>query len=245
MRVQISRCAFGVLFALLVACDSPMTTPGSTRGGSTTDMKRNDAAALRVESLSEAEVIEEIVRQVPAERRAKVRAELLDTSKVLQSDKPTFGPLFARLAEIRWAKAGPEREALAAKASADAARRDRLVRVSVALSPDLEEGVRAVVIRRPGDGGKPLLLLRERDVTSLDLQIGLLAAAKAIAEHGPNPSRALRRSVRGALSGQGAPPQLEKYIELLRASERRPLEGLGTLRSIDVLTDRYEAGTRK
>ena len=99
------------------------------------DTRKSNAASsdADIASLSEEAVIEQIIEWSPEGIKSHVRSALMDTTKVIQSDRAELAGLFARLVDIRYARGA--------------------------------EG-------RKDDGGKPLLLLREADATSGDLQMG-------------------------------------------------------------------------
>lgn len=213
-----------------------------------TSPRSHSNAPSNIASLSEAELVEQIIQQLPSEIRTNARVQLMDTTHVIQSDRPVLGPLLAQLAQVRFAKHADEFKAAAAQQKADADRRASRLRVTVVLSPDLgDANARAVVLRRPNDNGRPILLLRESDMTSEDLHIGMLAAAKAVAEFGVNPDKVHRRVVHNTkafTSGVATTASLDHHLALLRSAPKSSEHGLGNFRTMDVLTDRYNPPTK-
>jgi hypothetical protein len=209
-----------------------------------TDPKSNASIPADIASLSEAELVEQILLQLPSEIRSNARGQLMDTTRVITSDRPVLGSLLAQLAQLRFAKHADEYKAAAALQKADADRRASRIRVTVVLSPDLgDASARAVVLRRPNDGGRPILLLREADMTNQDLYVGMLAAARAATQFGVNPDRAHRRIIRDtrvSASGAAVAAHFERHLELLRRAPKSSAHGLGNVRTMDVLTDPYQ-----
>lgn len=116
------------------------------------------------------------------------------------------------------------------------------VRVRVALVPTLgAANLKAAVIRRPGDHGEPLLLLREGDATDEDLRGGLRAAEVAARRFGEEPAREWRLSFRSTDRTRPLPPLplgVRSNLELLRGAPFQEVPGAGMVRTMIIGTRR-------
>lgn len=208
-------------------------------------------SAARVEGLSdealEAEqraLIEAILQQVPPERRAVVRQFFERTPSAMGAFTSSTDPEIARLlgglnaigAEMarRQFRGSPSSSDL--ESGAD----DRRIIVVVALAPRLEQpNIRATVIRQPGDGGRPIVLLREGDVNTTDLMLAMRAAAESFRKHGVVPEKEVRTNLTSLRRGVGPSPRTPlsgRYLEMLRASPLRNLPGIGLVRAMEMTT---------
>ncbi|MEO7363057.1 MAG: hypothetical protein ABI120_22175 [Gemmatimonadaceae bacterium] len=106
------------------------------------------------------------------------------------------------------------------------------VRVLVALVPNLDvNGARATIIRRPNDGGKPLLLLDYDSATDADVLAGLQAASNSRRMHPNSPSKEIRFDLRGdGITKVAAPRAAGPYVAHLRAGAIRSIDGIGSVR---------------
>lgn len=175
-----------------------------------------------------AETIAAILERIPAKDRLAVKGVLERSSnKYFSSQDPEIVRLLGILASL-------ESSGASGAQPYSARRSPKPIRVTVALVPTLQSAsLRATVLRRPDDGGRPILLLRESDATAQDLVEGLKAAAFSVKQFGETPTQEQNISVRRR-SGS-APTRLPtKAFELLKASATRELPGIGRVRFMEM-----------
>lgn len=184
------------------------------------------------------QVIEEILLHYPPGLRSEARAYLEDTTAMIGSHRPEVATLMQELAALRL----KDHSARAEDVSENAVPAEQRCRISVALVPGMAQGVRAVVIRRPNDGGRPLLLLRD-DATGVELEFGLQMAARALSTFGEIVSEAHRIEYRGGTAGQSIhfAPRFDSGIALIRRALPRDIDGIGRVPALDVFTRRLPA----
>jgi hypothetical protein len=206
-------------------------------------MSNSSSDGPQVTSAQENALIDRIVQQVPAAHREELRSLLLDEGKELASADPKLAPLLGQLAALRAARHAPEHARIRALHAEDVRRSESQLRVTVALVSGLgDPDIRATVIRRPGDGGKPLLLLRDEDVTATDLELGLAAAARAAEQYGTNPEKEHRMTLRIPSSKSSSTASIEgqQSVDLLRKATVKDIEGIGHHKTLDVVTARAQ-----
>lgn len=200
-------------------------------------------AAMNDRHEAERAAINEILTRLAPQHRAVARRILEDresTSTFSSSNDPEIARLLGLITAIRAAdnaeivrKAAEDRQ----KDELDAPRR---VRVLVALVGDLgSAGIRATVIRRPDDGGRPLLLLSAASFTSTDLAFGLRLAANSVPRFGIAPSVEHKLQFRDQAPQSGLRHQAtlpDELAALLRRSPSRLIPGIGTVQALDIVT---------
>ena len=180
-------------------------------------------------------VIARIVQTIPAEHRAAGRVALEALVRALRQrglDTDTLVQRTLTPQELTWRD-----QARALLGATDSSR--KYVRVTVALVPQLSDSrAQAVIIRRPDDGGRPLVLLRESGAAPSDLAGGLKAAALAIRKFGEAPLAEQRLTIRASGSRAPAPKsgQAAALLEELKSSVPRAIPGVGSVRAMDILT---------
>lgn len=178
--------------------------------------------AADTESMRQAEnrTIAEILTKVPLSQQDQVRASFVEYFESTRG---------RRLAEpSSSASARPRRARVNA----------RVQIVTVALVPQLPgANTKAVVIRRPGDEGKPILLLPASSVTDDELRLALRAAAEIAQKQGTDVSREFRYSIHDLSAGGPLTPRApgkSSPLEDLRALPERALAGVGNVRSMEL-----------
>lgn len=184
--------------------------------------------------------IDQIIAHLPAHYQSQGRAILEDRNAAYAfeaSSDPEIARLLGVLTAIRAAASVDQENQAAKDREADAERTKNLVRVTVVLAPPsaLPMG-RAAIIRRPGDGGKPLLLLREEDATAADLAAGLAAAGRLVQKYGSEPATEVRVVIRSTRPGTSKSAVTDRYVETLRSSLRQTIPGVGTVHTMDMMT---------
>lgn len=238
-RVLSSTAILWIVLAMSACTDS-------TKVAAPPDKQVSTTSRMEIGSMSPEEraLIERAVMTLPAVHREEARAAFMNESLHPSSTDPQLGPLLEQLAALRAAKYKPIHDAYA---QIEAENKLRQVPVVVALVPHLgEHDVRAKVLRRPGDRGRPLVLLREGDFTEYDLQIGLQAAVRAADRYGADPQSEHRTAVRsGAPAASAQQPTLTLLVDMLRAAEPRNLAGFGTPRLMHLFVNRPSPSRRR
>lgn len=194
----------------------------------------------RERARQEGATIDSIVARLPEEYRVRGRAILEDRTASISfqaSSDPEIARLLGVLMAIRDASSADQlKQAERDRAAAEENAKTH-VRVTVALAPAtvVSKG-RAVVTRRPGDGGRPVLLLREADATAADLTAGLAAAARLAAKYGPEPANKIRIVISSTRADTAASGITDRHIELLRSSIPQPIAGVGVVHTLDMMT---------
>lgn len=200
-------------------------------------MNAGASSTFASNSPEERAVIERIVALMPPKDQASVREYLADATKSFGSDRPELAPLVRELNLLRHARIA---DVQATRLQKDADVIAAHVRVSVALAPALgDNSVRAVVVRRPGDSGRPLLLLREEDVTADDVAFGLAFAAQSISKYGVEPKVPHRQTFRagGVATSTAVTTKTHGAIAAdLRRADYQTIQGIGRVRAMDVFT---------
>jgi hypothetical protein len=183
--------------------------------------------------------IEEILRRTPRNHQGRMK-EILDdrNATFVSSSDPEVARLLGTIASIRAVDNTVAIERGRAAMLSDLEDQKRRVTVTLVLVPSLPtQDARAVVLRRPQDNGRPLLLLSATDATPADLRLGLRAAAAAFVRYGPSPiseRRVLVKPVTESIRWEAA--SHSEMITKLRASPLRVIPGLGSLRAMEVVT---------
>jgi hypothetical protein len=214
-------------------------------------VQADPAPALSAESRTdlereEADLIERVLLGVPDERREHLRGILSDRSRrIAATSDPALVGTLNQLSAVRAAI-----QALDAKEAteADVARTggQPRMRVTVALAPAMRDSLtRAVVLRRPGDGGIPILLLSENSVTALDVERGLNAAVMAAQQYDRELTKAFKLVLRARAKVPGARESDAgaKLLQRLSTAPVRQIPGVGTVRAIDVMARATRAAT--
>ena len=193
---------------------------------------------------AEREAVKAIVSLSPPEEQETMRRILEGDGSgadiaVVSSTDPELARLFGIIGSIRqaeWQSRKSSELRVPLYLGAEPPRKD--VRVNIALVPQLARpDVRATVIRRPGDLGRPLLLLRESDLTASDLELGLRAAAVAFRRYGPTPARERALHLRtGRPALQQRVERAEHYLDLVKAGRPRHIDGIGTVPAMAIIT---------
>ena len=237
-------CAMTVCVA---ACDEGVgTMPGEKRAPShthypvTANPSTFEGSSAESRADAKRAAIAAILERVPSEERAKIR-ELLEfppgvAGGFVSSTDPVIAQQLAVLQSLLEVQSAEWQRAPKAT-TRDRKRPGVEVPVTVALVPDLgNPNVRATVIRRPHDGGQPLLLLRESDVTTTDLGRGLRAAAISVQRYGAAPTKEIRmqfRTFRGTATTND--PSTEALLNLVRSSPAQSIGGVGNVRAAAIL----------
>ena len=238
-------CAVAVPVA---ACDDGVgTMPRDHRTSLQTQfpVRPNPSAfeSASAESRAEAKraAIDAILQKVPAEDRATMRKLLERPPGVAGGFVSSNDPEIARhlavlqsLLEVQSAEWQGEPEATRRDEKPDGVE----VPVMVALVADLgSPSVRATVVRRPTDGGRPLLLVRESDATTTDLGRGLRAAALSVQRYGAAPPKEIEmqfREFRGTAKTND--PSTQALLNLVRSSPVQSIAGVGSVRAAAIFT---------
>jgi|SRR5688572_28212945 len=249
-NTRTASAALGIALALVACDDGVGTMPGNRKQPSgpqfTVNSRPTDFANATPEARAKARraAIDAILKRFPEAEREEAK-RLFDDPRNLafsSSSDPEIATQLGVLNAIREV----EMNALLDKAEKDreaaSDRRGRETAVLVALVPTLPSHLRAQVVRQVGDGGQPLLLLRESDATSVDLARGLRAAALSIERHGANPAKAVRVSLRAAPKQSGGDEGSQRLLDYVKASSLRNIPGVGSVRANFVLTHRPRAG---
>lgn len=194
-RIALSVCLLGA--GACADSRSPLTSaPNSAR------------SMMNPSERTETEIIEDILAFVPEAKRDEARKAFHDKSRMFGSDDPRVRPLLEELGSLRLAASqNTNRDQIAATQKA---LRDQVL-VTVSLVRSLPPNVRAVVMRRPSDGGEPILLLPE-DATGDDMAFGLQLAAKSVERFGRNPAKAHRLSYTGGHVASSSTPASAKAV---------------------------------
>ena len=192
---------------------------------------------------AERAAIEEILTRLAPQHRALAR-RILEDRETTATFVSSTDPEIARLLSVITATRAADNVEMVRKAEADREKDDRetvrRVRVLVALVEDLGgEDIRATVIRRPDDEGRPLLLLSAVDFTSTDLAFGLRLAANSVPRYGIAPAVEHKLQFRDQAPQSGARRQAalpDEQAALLRRSPFRLIPGIGSVRALDMVT---------
>ena len=177
------------------------------------------------------EVMAAIARMVPPEKRhiaiADVEAvfeELLKAGSIKN---------YFRMKGVKWRDEGSAAAPIGRHTAKD-------LLVLVALVEDLgNPEFKAEVIRRPDDGGRPVVLLRESEVDADALRAGLQSAAISFEVQGVAPARETRMGVTSVKQGSEASTErLERILEELKKQPRRDIPGVGAAKSFPIIVDR-------
>jgi hypothetical protein len=187
--------------------------------------------------------IQAILERLPAEHRAEARG-------MLEGEGPAHGdvafatstdPEIARLLGVLTAIRQIDRGIKVSTAPVTVpVRVQPSLHVVIALVPELRTpDLRATVVRTPTDRGKPLLLLRESDLTQGDVDLGLQAAGISLRRYGVSPTKEIRMDLRAPRN----PPArrgstVHDHVAFLKSSPYHTIPGIGTVRSVEVVTDR-------
>jgi hypothetical protein len=153
--------------------------------------------------------------------------------------------LLSVIVSIRIADAAPARARAEEDRAADALDRAQRLRVTVALVPNLGvPDARVTILRRPGDNGWPVVLLREADFTPLDLAFGVSLAARSVAEVGTAPASESRRHYVEAMKAEAPGSETlawaTSFAGLLRRALPSEVPGVGTVQALHTITRRHE-----
>ena len=162
-----TRTVLGAL--VLAACNdsavATMETPpknGPQLTGALSNIPDHVAGARRSEELA---AIEELIARMPPEHRERARTLLAKGAVAVTSADPEIARLWSTIASIRQADFEARRRSPVTVSSTSDSQA-----VIVALVNEVPiKGARAVIIRRPDDGGVPTVLLSERDASAEDL----------------------------------------------------------------------------
>jgi len=230
---------------MLAACDQGAGRMSTEKGRFREDSRPQHAVVAHPEAYAnlspaaraqaEAATIEAIVARVPAKFQAEMRKQLgpqagRDVSFQSSAD-PELARLLGELISLR--QAGRTRVAPVAD-------EDTTIHVILALVPQVNTpGARVSVIRRPDDGGKPIVLLPETDLSKEDILLGLRAAAASYRRHGIAVSTERKMAVRSkARSARGAAvPVVDRNVMNLKNAARINVPGVGRVRAQEVVTN--------
>jgi hypothetical protein len=209
-----------------------------------TDARRWENVSPEDRLVAEREAIAAVLAKFDPETRERVRRLLegdgLPSHAVggfAGASDPDVARLLGVISSIRWA----ELQSRMASTKKDWPSKE-LMQVQVALVPELaQQDARVTVVRRPGDAGIPLLLLRDRDLTLADLDLGLNEAALSLQRDGVAPPTELTMQV--ATGPAPANPCAEaRHLDLVRAGQVRMLEGVGNVRTSVVVVPLHRSG---
>lgn len=193
---------------------------------------------------AEVDAINSILERVPAAHRAKASALLQDRTLrgpwSMSSVDPVIAGLLSTIISIRAAGETAESEALALANTSTDPTRQRIVHVMVALVDSMSTPeVRATLIRRSGDKGKPLVLLPKDTFTPSDLAFALaLAVRSADASADAAEGDQVRQFRRGEEPGEepSPSPDLQAKYDWLRGAPIVNLPGIGMARVVEFAT---------
>ena len=246
-RKRSNALRLGAIAALLTACsDRGVRTPlGGDESAMTpqfrvvVDASQWEKSTTERRRAAEREAVAAIIARFNAEHQEQVRRLLEGTDRPSGSFMAVVSvsdPETARLLGIVQSIRSAEAKSQVPSAVTTGIQRD--VRVTIALVPQLARpGVRVTVIRRPGDAGHPLLLLRESDVTAADLELGLNVAALSFKRYGTTPTK--ERTLHLGSPRPSSRPRSERIeglLELVKAGLPRHIDGIGTVRSMAIVT---------
>jgi hypothetical protein len=191
----------------------------------------------------EREAIDAILRRIPPGDQEMARRILerphSGSGGFSASTDPEIARLLGVISSIRSAGRPVAEEGQPEDENARADDPREYIRVLIALVPHLSSpGIRGTVIRRPNDGGQPVLLLRESDLTVDDLYRGLRAAAVSFKRYGLAPAKERRlhiRVPRETVAVLSEPRMSEAYLRLLKAGLPRVIPGIGEVRGLDMM----------
>ena len=117
-----------------------------------------------------------------------------------------------------------------------------MVEVLVALVPrGLRATSRGAVLRRVGDQGIPVLVLRSTGATTSDLAIGLRLAAWS-AHQQPTPVKATKTEFRSGANVDRMPTRIgPAYLVALGKADFRTIKGLGSVQAMPIATTAWKA----
>lgn len=181
-------------------------------------------------SAVEAELIKAILARTPEPHRSEMARALNAPGASFRSEDPEMSRLLTALVAARSVHSSVVANAAVGSVPG------YYVRVTVALVQKLDQrDARAVVLREPGDGSRPLLLLLE-SANAADLHAGLRAAALSVQRLGKDPTRREKAVVTGSGQANEVPPSFERQLARLRASAPKQIRGLGSVRSVEMAT---------
>lgn len=182
--------------------------------------------------------IDSIVQRVPPEQRDAMR-RLLEHPKpgslYSGSSDPEIARLLGVIASLRAAG-----DASVAQRQSDQLASDNTlktgVEVTVALVSTLPTNVRARVIRRPDDGGTPLVLLAD-DADASDVALGLTVAASSKQRFGVTPDKEHIVDYRSKGHRVGPTNTVHSTVlDQLRAASLWDIPGVGQVKATRVMT---------
>jgi hypothetical protein len=186
------------------------------------------------------EATQAVLARTPEDLRDRARAMLEDpAASPVTSTDPEIARQLGIIQSVRAAVAAEAQSQETPSPRVTQEELDAAVSVTVALVPTLPVShAQAVVVRRPGDDGVPLLLLSEGTVTTETLALGLRAAAIARDRHGPQVERTqmdhLRFAKKRAAPDMSKYARYEPYLTALRATKTTRLDPYGDARIMSV-----------
>ena len=200
----------------------------------------------------ELEAIEAIVARVAVQDQQELRGLLRASGNgfvALQSPDPEINRQFAILKAI-WHAAAPNtgNPPSYPDRPADPA---AIIDVRVALVAQMEPAnVRARVVRAPEDGGVPLLILREADVSPTDLILGMRLAAQSLKKYGRTSAENISLDYTSERMGVHSAPRdalepSQKILEALKTRKTQEVAGFGPARVLTLATRSDDSPTHR
>lgn len=227
-----------ILLTLLVSCSDDPSMASSARG--TSAMSKADQSTSDESRLSEDELIEEIVRRVPETNRTMFR-EQLKTSTLSGFGGVEDADLSRLLGELTRRRGGelshfPSAQIRAEKDSLPS--EELLVTVEVAIAEEhVANAPRIRLVRRPDDGGVPLVVLCA-DASAAELSIAMRAAAESVRRIGISPTKETMTGVRVRGKPKPGSRSAANLAHLRSKGKKKEVAGIGKVRVMKMATFR-------